>query len=105
METCDETTAKFMAESLLNHAKDIFRYAKTFCEPTQANHQLDEEQQRKFGRTVRRMLNEMYSLMLMAKFKGISRFCNEEQIEAYMNEAKKAITSAVVEKNSIPQFN
>ena len=92
METCDEPTAKFMGEALLNHAREIHRYARAFCLPTPANQAVSEGHKRRFFRTVERMINEMYALMLMARYKGISRFCNQEQIDAYMAEARAAIS-------------
>ena len=106
METCDEASAKFMAESLLDHAKEIYRYAKTFCEPTLANQAIDENIRKKFHRTVERMINEMHALMLMAQYKGVSRYCNQEQIEAYMDEARQAIAHTVgALRQSEPMFN
>ncbi len=91
METCDEATAKFMGEALLSHAREIHRYAKTFCLPTLANQAVSEGNRRRFSRTVERMINEMHALMLMAKYKGASRFCNREQIDAYMDGARAAV--------------
>ena len=91
METCDEATAMFMGEALLSHAREIRRYAKTYCLPSPANQAIAEGPKRKFTRTVERMINEMHALMLMAKYKGASRFCNREQIDAYMEEARAAI--------------
>lgn len=94
MNTCDEDTAKFMAKSLLNHAREIYRYAVTYCEPSAANEYIDIERRVKFTSHLERMLKEMYALMLMAKYKGVSRFCNREQIEAYMNSAADVIAPA-----------
>ncbi len=91
METCDEASAKFMGEALLSHAREIHRYAKTFCLPSLANQAIAEAHKRKFTRVVERMVNEMHALLLMAKYKGASRFCNREQIEAYMDGARAAL--------------
>lgn len=101
METCNETDAKFMAESLLNHAKEICRYARTYFEPGFFN-LLPDEKRQKFIRTVERMIREMNSLMLLATFKGVHRFCNQEQIEAYMDEARLAITTPASVRQSAP---
>ncbi len=93
MEMCDEKTAKFMAESLLEHAQNIYRYAKTYSQPIYDDRQAESKLKSTFVKTVERMLKEMYALMLMAKYKGISRFCNREQIEAYMEEAEEIISA------------
>lgn len=94
MNTCDEDTAKFMGKSLLNHAREIHRYAKAYCEPSDANEYIDVGRRAKFTGHLERMLKEMYALMLMAKYKGVSRFCNREQIEAYINAAADVIAPA-----------
>ena len=95
MNASNEAVAHQMSEALLGHAKEIHRYARTFCEPSQANLAIDEKQRRKFYRTVERMINEMHALLIMAKYKGVSRLCNREQIEAYMDEAQSAINDPV----------
>ena len=105
METCNVANAKFMAESLLSHAREICRYAKAYCEPSYANLMLDEQYRLKFTRNVDRMIKEMSSLLLLAGNKGVDRFCNREQIEAYMDEARLAIAAPASTKQSAPLFN
>lgn len=105
MEACDETTAKVMSDALMKHAKEIQRYARTYCEPTLANLSVDAELRRKFTKTVARMLDGMQALMLLAKYKGVSRFCNVEQIEAYMDEARVAVNSPASVRQSATLLN
>ncbi|MDR0361673.1 MAG: hypothetical protein LBJ46_03155 [Planctomycetota bacterium] len=89
---CDEPTAKFMSESLANHAREIRRYAHTYPEACAALPEAERERlMGAFVENVDRMVNEMYSLMLMARHRGISRYCNHEQIEAYMMDAYSVI--------------
>ena len=40
----------------------------------------------------------MYALMLMARYKGVSRFCNREQIEAYMDAAADVVVTPSTER-------
>ena len=87
MEQCAEEDARIVSAGLMRHARDIYTYAATFCLPSSANLSVAENRQAKFHRTVRRMLKEMHSLLLLARYKGVSRFCNMEQIEAYMEAA------------------
>ncbi|MCC8180386.1 MAG: hypothetical protein LIP23_05695, partial [Planctomycetes bacterium] len=90
MKTCDEDTAVFMSQALLNHAKEIYRYAKTYRQPFDASvppTQAADNLKKKYHSTVKRMIEGMNALMLMANYKGISRFCNQEQIEAYIEMA------------------
>ena len=93
MRTCDEATAKFMGQSLTKHARAIHNYALAYCAPTRDNDYIDEESRLGFARNLERMLKEMYALMLMAKYKGVNRFCNTEQIEAYMDAAAEVIAA------------
>ena len=87
MEMCEDSKAKFMGTALLNHAKDIARYAKTYSEPFFPNIIPVDEQRDKFIKSVNRMIQEMHALLGMAQNKGIARYCNFEQIEAYIEEA------------------
>lgn len=112
MNTEKESTAQFMGEALLSHAREIHRYAKTFCPATGANQALGEENRRKFSRIVLRMINEMHALLLMAKYKGVSDSCNIEQIEAYMENARAALDPRAIAGASetaagfaVPSFN
>ena len=94
MKTCNEDTAKFMGKSLLKHAREIHRYALTYCEMTVDNQYIDDKRRAKFVGSLENMIEEMYNLMLMAETKGVSRFCNNEQIEAYMEAAAEIIEPA-----------
>ncbi|MCC8166169.1 MAG: hypothetical protein LIQ31_08460 [Planctomycetes bacterium] len=91
MTHCDEDIAKNVSRSLLNHAREIYRYAKTYCQDS-AKDFLDENGRNKAVRHVDRMLKEMYALMLMARYRGVSRFCNKEQIEAYVDAAQAIVS-------------
>jgi hypothetical protein len=105
MERREQDDNQYMAQALLSHAKEIRRYARTFCEATSANQALDEGQKRKFAKTVDRMVNEMHALMLMAGYKGVAALCNREQIEAYMDEARLAISKPFEVRQSAAIFN
>ena len=105
MDHCDEAEARFMSESLLGHAREICRYAKTYCAPSLANMMVEEKHREKFARTVERMITEMRSLMLMAGVKGVARFCNREQIEAYIDEARLAVSTPARVRQSAPFCN
>ena len=106
MKTCDEETAKFMSGALLDHAKEICRYAKAYREPIFPDANMDNPVRAKFMTTVERMVKEMHALLLMAEHKGISRYCNREQIEAYMEEARAVVKSVIAGfKKSASQFN
>lgn len=94
MRYCDEDTAKFMGKSLLKHAKEIYNYAIAYCVPTADNEYIDAESRVKFTENLERMLKELYALMLMAKYKGVARFCNREQVEAYMDAAAEVLSPA-----------
>ena len=87
MNTCDEDIAKQMGKSLLDHARDIHNYARCYCEKTACNDYLSSDDRARFIKNLERMLKDMYALMLLAKYKGVSRFCNREQIEAYIEAA------------------
>lgn len=90
---CDRETAEFISKALLDHAREIRRYALTYKEAIFPNQSQDAGRKEKFAANVQRMIAGMHSLMLMAKYKGISRFCNGEQIEACMEEAVEALDS------------
>jgi hypothetical protein len=106
MERCAEEDAKAVSAGLTLHARNIYAYAATFCLPGSANMSVAEDRRAKFRRTVRRMLKEMRALLLLARYKGVSRFCNMEQIEAYM-EASNSILKSPEDANpvDIPVFN
>ncbi|MDR1533492.1 MAG: hypothetical protein LBU64_00100 [Planctomycetota bacterium] len=91
MEMCDEIDARIMSKALTGHARDIYRYANAFCLPSAANQEVAEGHREKFSRIVRRMLDELQALLLLARYKGISRFCNLELIEAYAEGAESAM--------------
>lgn len=87
---CTEQDAKFMGESLLNHARGIYKYAQNYCNPDNNNY-MDDETRSQYAGHLERMLNEMYSIMLLARYKGVCRFCNREQIDAYIDAAYEII--------------
>jgi hypothetical protein len=89
---CDEDAAKFMSESLLDHARRIYRYAKTYSQPIHPDKVAEKKLKDVFFNNVERMIKEMYGLMYMARKRGIARFCNNEQIEAYMAEARALVS-------------
>jgi hypothetical protein len=97
MEQCAEEDAKTVSEGLMRHTKDIYAYAVAFCLPSSANVSVAESHKMNFRRTVRRMLRELHSLLLLARYKGVSRFCNMEQIEAYM----EAVDSILKSRKSV----
>ncbi len=97
MRYCDEDTAKHMGRSLLKHAREVHHYALSYCAPTEANEYIDAASRVKYAENLERMLKELYALMLMAKYKGVSRFCNREQIEAYMEAASELLVPARAE--------
>ena len=89
MKTCDESTAKNVGGSLLKHARAIHNYAMAYCRPTEENEYIDESSRAAFKANLARMLKEMDGLMLLANYRGVSRFCNKEQIEAYVECARE----------------
>lgn len=98
---CDESTAKFMSEALLNHAREIHRYAKTYPEVFAGlSAERAREGGKRFVKNVTRMVKEMHALMLMAGYKGVTRFCNREQVEAHMEAALAAIEGVGAEHNA-----
>ena len=105
MDICKEEDARFMAESLLSHAREICRYARAYCEPNAANLMIDEQQRAKFVCSVGRMVGEMGNLMLLAGRRGVSRFCNMEQIDAYMDEARRIVAVPAAVRQSAPLNN
>ena len=89
---CDEPTAMFMSEALLSHAREIHRYARTYPEVfASLPAERARENIRKYVKNVVRMVKEMHALMLMAGYKGVTRFCNREQVEAYMEASLEAV--------------
>ncbi len=105
MQYCDEDTAKHMGKSLLRHARDIHNYAIAYCAPTEDNEYIDTASRVQYTENLERMLKELYALMLMAKYKGVSRFCNREQIEAYMEAASELLVPAKVESRQFALMN
>lgn len=105
IEICDEATAKFMSEALLSHAREICRYAVTYSKPLVPGAPNDPAQRERFVGRVERMQKEMYALMLMAKYKGISRYCNKEQVEAYMDETTAILESCGIEAQAMPSMH
>ncbi len=105
MRYCDEETAKYMGKSLLKHAREIHNYALAYCVPTGDNEYIDTESRVKYTENLERMLKELYALMLMAKYKGVSRFCNREQIEAYMEAASDLLVPAQAEAQQYAMLN
>ncbi|MDR1519618.1 MAG: hypothetical protein LBU23_05670, partial [Planctomycetota bacterium] len=75
----------------MRHAREIHRYANAFCLPSPANLALTGRRRENFSGVVRRMIKDMRALLLLARHKGISRFCNLEQIEAYLEGAGAAL--------------
>ena len=91
MELCDEIDAQALSRALTGHARDIHRYARSFCLASPANLEVSVRQRENFAANVGRMVEGMRSLLLLAKYKGISRYCNLEQIEAWMEGAAAAL--------------
>lgn len=94
-EICDEATARSMAASLLSHAREVNRYAVTYCANTSDNDYLADDVRATFVQNLKRMLKDLQGLMLLASHKGVSRYCNVEQIDAYMDAAHNAINNPV----------
>ena len=89
MNVCDEKTAVFMGQALLNQAKEICRYARIYPVEFRALPGREgRERHQRFVASVERMVKEMRALMLMARRGGILRFCNHEQIDGYIEEAE-----------------
>ncbi len=105
MRYCDEETAQYMGKSLLKHAREIHNYALAYCAPTEDNEYIDAESRVRYTENLERMLKELYALMLMAKYKGVSRFTNREQIEAYMEAASDLLVPAKVESQQFAMLN
>ena len=91
MELCDETDARALSRALTGHARDIHRYASAFCVHSQANREVSARQRKRFAGNVWRMVEGMRALLLLARYKGISRYCNLEQIEAWMEGAASVL--------------
>jgi hypothetical protein len=94
MRHCDTETAEYMGKALLKHAREVHHYALAYCAPTEDNEYIDTGSRVKYTENLERMLKELYALMLMAKYKGVSRFTNREQIEAYMEAASELLAPA-----------
>ena len=92
MNICDEKTAAFMGEALLNQAREVCRYARIYPVEFRALPGRDSrERHQRFVASVARMVKEMRALMLMARRGGILRFCNHEQIDGYIEEAEEIL--------------
>ncbi len=87
---CSEETALVMGRSLMNHARDIHKYAQQYCLP-ENNAYMDDDMRAQYAKNLGRMLDEMYSIMLLARYKGVCRFCNREQIDAHLEAAYEII--------------
>ncbi len=98
MRYCDAETAEYMGKALLKHAREVHRYAVAYCAPTEDNAYIAPEARAKYAENLDRMLKELYALMLMAKYKGVSRFCNREQVEAYMESAAELLAPVQAEQ-------
>ena len=105
MRYCDSETAEYMGKALLKHAREVHHYALAYCAPTEDNEYIDAESRVKYMENLERMLKELYALMLMAKYKGVSRFTNREQIEAYMEAASELLTPAKTEQSQFAMMN
>ncbi len=90
---CDEQTALNMSKALFDHAREVNRYARTYPAvfASLKNKDKARESIKSFIKNVTRMIKEMTALMLMARYKGVSRFCNTEQIEAIMEETQQIV--------------
>lgn len=88
---CDENSAQIMGRSLLVHAREVHRYAVSYCASTEANSHLDVRTRSSFVQNLKRMLKDMGRLMGLARDKGVFRFCNVEQIDAYIEAASDII--------------
>ncbi len=89
---CDESTALFISEALLGHAREVNRYVKSYPSILET---LPAETVRSTAKTflknANRMFKELQALLLMASYKGVSRFCNNEQVDAYMEDTLQVI--------------
>ncbi len=87
--TLDNNVAS-LSKSILNHARAIHRYAKTYCENDTSDFQTKEERA-KSRICVEQMLRELQGILTMARRKGVTQQCNLEQVAAYADAAREII--------------
>ncbi len=90
MTTMTQDNVASIAKSILNHARAIHRYAKSYCEGDTSDFMNDHERA-KSRLHVEEMLRELQTILTMARRKGISELCNLEQVAAYANAARDII--------------
>jgi len=99
----DETSAKSIAESLLGHARSVYKYADNYCRDSEFNERFDDKTRATFKTHAVRLLKDLYAMVLLAKYNGINRYCNTEQIEAYYEAGREIVENekAVVDYSGL----
>ncbi len=88
--TLNHNEVATLGKSILNHARAIHRYAKTYCENDTSDFQTREERA-KSRICVEQMLRELQGILTMARRKGVADRCNLEQVAAYAEAAREII--------------
>ena len=83
MNACDEDTVKSVAESLLDHARSVYKYTESYCRDDEFNARFDGETRAAFKKHAIRLLRDLYAMTLLARRNDVNKFCNIEQVEAY----------------------
>lgn len=92
MSQCDEATAKFLGESLLNLARQIRHYVHTY--PVEFAARSDEAGKKWYNRfvaTAKGLAEEMEALLLLTRRSDVAKFCNREQIEATIEDTRNVL--------------
>jgi hypothetical protein len=91
MNACDEDIAKNVAESLLNHARSVYRYTASYCRDDEFNARFDDMTRATFKKHAIRLLRDLYGMTLLAKRNDVNKFCNMEQVEAYYEAGREIL--------------
>lgn len=86
-----EDTAKYVAESLLDHARSVYKYTNSYCRDDEFNARFDDRTRSNFRTQANRLVENLYSMMLLTRYNGVGDVCNLEQIEAYYESAREIL--------------
>ncbi len=86
-----EEAIKHVAESLLDHARSVYRYTDNYCRDDEMNARFDRKTRLNFRRNARRLVDNLYAMMQLSRYNSIGDFCNLEQVEAYYDAAREVL--------------
>jgi hypothetical protein len=86
-----EESIKSVAETLLDHARSVYRYTASYCQDNDGNARFDSKTRSFFRHNANRLIENLYAMLLISRRNSVGDFCNLEQVEAYYESAREVL--------------